>query len=220
MFLVEAARTDVRRHPGHRTPPLHRVDHRRGVGPTTPGDAGPAGRPRRDRLVPSGGRLDLGARGERGELTGPNPVDRGKPGSKIHTLADRTGLPLTALTSAANTHDAHLLVPLLDSLAPIRSRRGRRRARPDKLHGDKAYNNQYIRAELRYRRITIRLARPGIESSTRLGRHRWVIERTLSWLLKYRRLVRRYDRLAEHFQGFVTIACALICYRRLTKITK
>jgi transposase len=47
-----------------------------------------------------------------------------------------------------------------------------------------------------------------------------VIECTQSWLLKYRRLVRRYDRLAEHFQGFVTIASALICYRRLTKITK
>ena len=196
------------------------MDHRRGVGPAAPGDARPTRRPRRDRLVPRGRRLDLGAGGEKGDLTGPNPVDRGKPGSKIHTLADRTGQPLTALTSGANVHDAHLLVPLLDSLAPIRSRRGRRRTRPDKLHGDKAYNNQYIRAELRHRRITIRLARPGIESSTRLGRHRWVIERTQSWLLKYRRLVRRYDRLAEHFQGFVSIACALICYRRLTKITK
>ena len=111
-------------------------------------------------------------------------------------------------------------MPLLDSLAPVRSRRGRRRTRPDKLHADKAYNNQYIRADLRERRITARLARPGIDSSTRLGRHRWVIERSLSWLMRYRRLVRRYDRLADHFQAFITIACALICYRRLTKLTK
>jgi hypothetical protein len=74
-------------------------------------------------------------------------------------------------------------VPLLDSLAPVRSRRGRRRTRPAKLHGDKAYNNQYIHADLRQRRITARLARPGIDSSTRLGRHRWVIERSLSWLM-------------------------------------
>jgi len=127
---------------------------------------------------------------------------------------------LTALASAANTHDAHLLVPLLDSLAPVRSRRGRRRSRPAKLHGDKAYNNQYIRADLRQRRITARLARPGIESSTRLGRHRWVIERWLSWLMRYRRLVRRYDLLADHFQAFITIACTLICHRRLTKHAK
>jgi transposase len=111
-------------------------------------------------------------------------------------------------------------VPLLDSLAPVRSRRGRRRTRPAKLHGDKAYNNQYIRADLRQRRIIGRLARPGIESSTRLGRHRWVIERTLSWLMRYRRLVRRYDRLADHFQAFITIACALVCYRRLANVTK
>jgi transposase len=119
-------------------------------------------------------------------------------------LSERAGLLLTALVSAANTHDAHLLVPLLDSLAPIRSRRGWRRNRPAKLHGDKAYNNQYIPADLRSRRIVARLARKGIESSVRLGRHRWVIERSLSWLMCYRRLVRRYDRLADHFQGFVT----------------
>lgn len=127
---------------------------------------------------------------------------------------------MTALASAANVHDAHLLVPLLDSLAPIRSRRGRRRSRPAKLHGDKAYNNQYIRADLRQRRITARLARPGIESPTRLGRHRWVIERSLSWLMRYRRLVRRYERLADHFQAFITIACTLICHQRLTKPAK
>jgi Transposase DDE domain len=134
-------------------------------------------------------------------------------------LAERAGLPLTALASAANTADAHLLVPLLDSIAPIRSRRGPRRTRPAKLHGDKTYHNQYLRAELRHRRIGIRLARPGIESSTRLGRHRWVVERCQSWLMRYRRLVRRYDRLAEHFQAFIDIACTLICYRRLTKTT-
>jgi transposase len=190
------------------------------VGTAAPGGTRPTRRGRPVGLVTGGGRLDQRARGEKGELTGPNPVDRGKPGSKIHALSERTGLPLTALVSAANTVDADVLVPLLDSLAPVRSRRGRPRNRPDKLHGDKAYNNQYIRADLRSRRIVARLARKGIESSTRLGRHRWVIERTMSWLMRYRRLVRRYDRLADHFQGFVTIACALICYRRLVKVTK
>jgi transposase len=44
-----------------------------------------------------------------------------------------------------------------------------------------------------------------------------VIERSLSWLMRYRRLVRRYDRIAEHFQAFTDIAVALICYRNLTK---
>jgi transposase len=171
-------------------------------------------------LVAGGGRLDQCPGRKGGELTGPSPVDRGKPGSKIHLLSDRTGLPLTGLISAANVHDAHLLVALLDCLAPTRSRRGPRRTRPDKLHADKAYNNRHIRADLRHRRIAARLARKGIESATRLGRHRWVIERSLSWLMRYRRLIRRYDRLAEHFQAFVDIACTLICYRRLTTTTK
>ncbi|MEU7046800.1 transposase, partial [Streptomyces varsoviensis] len=57
----------------------------------------------------------------------------------------------------------------------------------------------------------------GIESSTRLGRHRWTVERTMSWLAGCRRLHRRNERKAEHFLAFTSIACTLICYRRLTK---
>jgi transposase len=48
------------------------------------------------------------------------------------------------------------------------------------------------------------------------GRHRWVVERTMSWLNGCRRLHRRYERKAEHFPAFVGIASALICYRRYT----
>ncbi|MET8102435.1 transposase, partial [Streptomyces sp. NPDC005236] len=67
------------------------------------------------------------------------------------------------------------------------------------------------------RRITPRIARKGVESSQRLGRHRWTIERTMSWLAGCRRLHRRYERQAIHFLAFTSIACTLICYRRLTK---
>jgi transposase len=135
-------------------------------------------------------------------------------------LTDQAGLPLTTLISAANTHDSQLLLPLADGLPAIRGRRGRPRRRPRKLHADKAYDQPTLRAGLRRRGITARLARRGVDSSTRLGRHRWRIERSLSWLMRCRRLVRRYDRLAEHFHAFVTIACALVCHRRLTKISK
>jgi transposase len=62
-----------------------------------------------------------------------------------------------------------------------------------------------------------RIARRGEESSRRLGRHRWVIERTLSCPGGCRRLHRRYERKAEHFLAFAGVACTLICYRRLTK---
>jgi hypothetical protein len=67
-------------------------------------------------------------------LTDPNPVDRGKPGSKLHVLTDRSGLPLAVAVSAATIHDGLALIPLVQAVPAIRSRRGPRRRRPDKLH--------------------------------------------------------------------------------------
>ena len=117
---------------------------------------------------------------KKGSLTGPNPEDRGKPGSKLHVLTDAAGLPLAVATSAANTHDRLALIPLLQAIPAIRSRRGPRRRRPAKLHADKSYDYPHLRAWLRARGITPRIARRGIETSDRLGRHRWVIERSFA----------------------------------------
>ncbi len=154
-------------------------------------------------------RLGQCARGQRGDLTGPSPVDRGKKGSKIHLVTERTGLPLAIAISAANTHDSLALQPLIRSIPPIRSRRGPRRRRPAKLHVDKGYGYPHLRTFLRSRVIVPRIARRGIESGHRLGRHRWVVERTVSWLSGCRRLHRRYERRADHFASFVAIAAAL-----------
>ncbi|MCD0484997.1 transposase, partial [Streptacidiphilus sp. ASG 303] len=109
------------------------------------------------------------------------------------------------------------LIPLVRGIPPIRSRRGPRRRRPAKLHGDKGYDYSHLRAWLRQRGIAPRIARRGQDSSERLGRHRWVVERTVAWLGGCRRLHRRYERKAEHFLGFVGLAAALIGYRRLSK---
>jgi transposase len=111
------------------------------------------------------------------------------------------------------------LVPLLDSICPIPGPRGRPRHRPDKLHADKAYDIRALRDEVRRRGIAVRIARKGVESNERLGRHRWVVEACLAWLQRNRRLVRRYERKAEHFQAFADLACALLSYRRLRKAT-
>jgi DDE family transposase len=72
-----------------------------------------------------GCRRDVGAVGKGGELTGPNPTDRGKAGSKYHILGDANGLPLNAMLSAANTHDSNLFEPLLETNPGVRGRRGR-----------------------------------------------------------------------------------------------
>jgi transposase len=162
-------------------------------------------------------RLGEHAGPEKGDLTGPNPVDRGKYGSKIHLITERSGLPISVGISGANLHDSQALIPLVKGIPPIRSRCGRRRRKPGKLHADKGYDYAHLRRWLRERGITHRIARKGVESSQRLGRHRWTVERTMAWLAGCRRLHRRYERKADHFLAFTSIACTLICYRRLTK---
>jgi len=153
-----------------------------------------------------------------GEHTGPNPTDRGKAGSKYHVLVDRQGVPLAVQLSAANVHDSKFLEPLVDAVEPIRrptGEPGRPRRRPAKLHGDKGYDYPTCRRALRRRGITPRIARRGVESSERLGRHRWLVERTQAWLVTSRRLAIRYDRQAASVLAFLHLACALICLRFL-----
>ncbi|OSC49260.1 IS5/IS1182 family transposase, partial [Streptomyces sp. 4F] len=70
-------------------------------------------------------------------------------------------------------HDSQALIPLVKGIPPIRSCRGRRRRRPDKLHADKGYDYSHLRRWLRGCGINHRIDRKGIETSQRLGRHRW-----------------------------------------------
>ena len=145
-----------------------------------------------------------------GEHTGPSPVDRGKKGSKYHCLVDRQGVPLAIQLTAANVHDSKLLEPLLDAVRPIRrpiGEPGRPRQRPAKLHADKGYDFPEKRRALRKRGITPRIARRGVESSERLGRVRWVVERTQGWIVAFRKLAIRFDRQAASVLAFLHLAC-------------
>ena len=109
---------------------------------------------------------------------------------------------------------------MLDAVKPIKGLWGRPRKRPAKLHADKAYDFDHCRQACRRRGITPRIARRGVESSEKLGRHRWVVERTLAWLARYRRLTVRYERLAEMHLALLTLACALICWKWLLRTGK
>lgn len=105
---------------------------------------------------------------------------------------------------------------LLDSIEPIkRPGRGRPRKRPEKLHADKAYDDKKCAQALKKRGINRRIARKGVESSEKLGRHRWVVERTLAWLAKYRRLTIRYERHDDIHEAFLRLGCSLICLNYL-----
>jgi transposase len=127
-------------------------------------------------------------------------------------VVDRQGIPLAVALSAASVHDSRMMLETVDAIEPIKRPVGRPRKRPAKLHADKAYDSKPLRDELRRRSITPRIARRGIESSERLGRHRWVVERTLAWLNRYRRLRIRYERRADMHLAFLHIGCALICW--------
>jgi transposase len=100
--------------------------------------------------------------------------------------------------SAANVAELHQLEPTLEAVAPLkRPGPGRPVKRPAKLHADQAYDARWCRQACRRRGIRPRIARRGVESSQRLGRHRWVVERTLAWLRGYRRLRIRDERRAD-----------------------
>lgn len=127
-------------------------------------------------------------------------------------MVDRRGTPLAFALTGANAHDSVAFEALVDAVPPIRQRRGRPRKRPEKLHADKGYDYPRCRSALSARRIKVRIARRGAESSERLGRHRWVVERTLAWLSRFRRLRVRYERRLDVHEAFVRLGCALITW--------
>jgi len=130
-------------------------------------------------------------------------------------VVERAGIPLAALLTGANRHDSVVFEEVLDAVPAIKQANGRRRKRPAKLHADKAYDIPRCRQALRRRHIKVRIACKKIDSSQRLGRHRWVVERTLAWLNRFRRLTVRYERRSDIHQAFLTLGCALICFKAL-----
>jgi transposase len=119
--------------------------------------------------------------------------------------------------TGANVHDSKVLAELVDSIVPVRGKRGRPRKRPGKLHADKGYDFPACRRFLRGRGIRSRIARRGVEPSEKLGRHRWVVERTLAWLARYRKLTIRYERRSDIHEAFLLLACSLVCFNRLRR---
>jgi IS5 family transposase len=106
-----------------------------------------------------------------------------------------------------------LFEPLLDAVPPIRQCAGRPRRRPAKLHADKGYDYDRCRRAARRQGITPRIARRGVEGSERLGRYRWVVERTLAWFARFRRLTVRYERRLDILLAFNLFAAGLVCLR-------
>jgi transposase len=130
-------------------------------------------------------------------------------------ISDANGVPLAALLTGANRHDVTQLLPLVDAIPPISGRRGHPRKKPDAVQGDRAYDSEPHRNLLRNRGIRPILAKRRTAHGSGLGVHRWVIERTLSWLHQYRRLRIRYERRSDIHEAFLSLGCALVCWKCL-----
>jgi transposase len=106
-----------------------------------------------------------------------------------------------------------MLIEMVDAVPQLPGPDGILRNRPEKLHGDRGYDSNKHRQALMDRGITPRLGCRRIDQGVHLGKHRWVVERTLAWLNQYRRLRIRYERRADIHQAFLSLGCVLICLK-------
>jgi putative transposase len=152
------------------------------------------------------------------EATGANPTDRGKPGTKRHLLTEAKGIPVAALVTGANRPDMKKLAALLDATviepAP---------AEPPHLALDRGYDYQSCRAEATARGYTPHIPPKASEDRPlpppgdpeRHPPRRWVVEVAHGWFNRFRRLLVRWEKKADHYLGFVHLAAVLIIYRKV-----
>ena len=144
-----------------------------------------------------------------GELTGPNPTDRGKAGTKYHVVVATDGLPLGVIPSAANIHDTRLFRHLL-VLAQIVC------AAIAKLYADAGYDSAENRDLCLQDGIQPHIRKIGEAHGSGLGRVRSVVEHDCAWLLANKRLDRRQDRLGRIILALLTAACIFIVANRMS----
>ena len=145
------------------------------------------------------------------------PPIGGKKGSKRSLLVDGTGIPLSIVASGAQTHDVKLLEPTLDRIVINRPRASRQK---QNLCADRAYLGEPARRAIVKRKYTPHVRQRGeeIQAKRRNPRYRarrWVVERTHSWLNRYRKLLVRFEKSVVSFEALLELACALIVFRKV-----
>src|SRR3954451_6484113 len=143
-----------------------------------------------------------------GELTGPNPTDRGKAGTKYHVIASTDGLPLGVVPSAANVHDTRLSPHLLRLALAVCAAIGR-------LYADAGYDSAANRDLCLRDGIQPRIREVGAPHGSGLGSVRCVVEHDCAWLLANKRLDRRQDRLGRIILALLTAACIFLIANRI-----
>jgi transposase len=142
-----------------------------------------------------------------GELTGPNPTDRGKAGTKYHAVVATDGLPLGVVPSAANVHDTRLFPHLLRLAQAVCAAVG-------KVYADAGYASAENRGLCLQDGIQPCIRKVGEAHGSGLGAVRCVVEHGCAWLLANKRLDRRQDRLGRVVLALLTAACIFIVANR------
>jgi transposase len=142
-----------------------------------------------------------------GELTGPNPTDRGKAGTKYHAVVATDGLPLGVVPSAANVHDTRLFPHLLRLAQVVCAAVG-------KVYADAGYASAENRGLCLQDGIQPCIRKVGEAHGSGLGAVRCVVEHGCAWLLANKRLDRRQDRLGRVILALLTAACIFIVANR------
>lgn len=151
-----------------------------------------------------------------GKKTGANPTDRGKQGAKRSLLTEGHGIPIGLAVEGANRHDMKLVRPTLESIVVARPQ-----ATEDQPQGmclDKGYDYDEVRRLLDEFGFTAHIRGRGEEVreiAAEAGKRarRWVVERSHSWMNRFRRILVRWEKKAENYLAFLHFACALIAFR-------
>jgi transposase len=151
-----------------------------------------------------------------GEATGPNPTDRRRPGTKHALLVDRHGVPMAIRTAGANVSDHRLIIPLVAAFPEVGGQPGRPKELPDELYADRGFDSNATRRILAWLGVEPHIAKRGTPHGSGLGKVRWVVERTISWLKGLRRMRVRYDRLGVIQDAWTSLAASVICFRILS----
>jgi putative transposase len=148
-----------------------------------------------------------------GKKTGPNPCDRGKGGVKRSMLTEAPGIPLAVEVAPANRHDMKLVAATLVSMMCARPVSGRK----SKLCLDLGYDYEEVRRLVHMAGFEpiILSRRDEQENKKQRGAcaRRWVVERTHSWLNRFRRLLVRWEKCEDTYLAMLQFACGLIAWR-------
>jgi len=151
-----------------------------------------------------------------GEKTGPNPTDRAKKGVKRSLLTEGSGVPVGLAIDGANRHDCKMAKPTIKSIPVKRPKPTKRKKQGMCL--DKGYDSGEVRDLVEAFGYTAHIRSRGedaqaVKHEAGFKARRWVVERTHSWMNRFRRVLTRWEKKPENYLALLHFVCAIITFR-------